>query len=61
MSSAIYIPAPMEYNEVDFAKRELFTMECNVRRMRFMIENGYFCKEYSEDEWQKFKKIKWNI
>jgi hypothetical protein len=25
--------------------------------MKYMMELGYFCNEYSEEEWQKFKKV----
>jgi hypothetical protein len=45
---------PFEY---ELAKHSLFIMESNVHRMKYMMELGYFCSEYSEDEWKKFKKV----
>ena len=47
----LYIPTPY-----DIAEYELFKMKSNVRRMEYMIENGYYVNGYSEEEWQKFKK-----
>lgn len=37
------------------AESSLFIMESNVRRMKYMMELGWYCQEYSEEEWQKFK------
>ena len=44
-------------SEYDMARHSLFIMESNVHRMKYMMELGYFCNEYSEEEWQKFKKV----
>ncbi len=44
-------------SEYEMAKTSLFIMECNVRRMKYMMGLGYSCNEYSEGEWQKFKKV----
>jgi hypothetical protein len=51
------ISEPIIPSEYDMARHALFIMESNVRRMKYMMELGYFCKEYSEEEWQKFKKV----
>ena len=53
----ICISEPMIVSEYELARHSLFIMESNVRRMKYMMELGYFCNEYSEDEWQKFKKV----
>lgn len=53
----ICISEPHIPSEYEIAKHSLFIMECNVRRMKYMMDLGYFCNEYSEDEWQKFKKV----
>lgn len=50
--SDIHLPS-----EYEIAKHSLFIMESNVHRMKYMIDLGYYCKEYSEDEWGKFKKV----
>jgi hypothetical protein len=50
------ISEPHIPSEYEMAKRSLFIMESNVNRMKHMIECGYFCREYSEGEWKKFKK-----
>ncbi len=42
--------------DYDLAMRELFLLEVSVRRMTHMINSGYYCHTYSEEEWQKFKK-----
>ena len=49
----------IENTDAFCAKYELFRMECNVRRMKFMIDNGYFVSVYSDEEWKKFKKLIW--
>lgn len=41
----------------EHAERELVTMRTNVHRMEYMFDLGWYCMEYSEDEWQKFKKV----
>tara|TARA_R110000751_G_scaffold36897_3_gene89758 strand:+ start:242 stop:421 length:180 start_codon:yes stop_codon:yes gene_type:complete len=56
----ILIPEPYIPTQRDIAKRELFVMQVNVRRMEHMINNGYCVDTYSEDEWQKFKNININ-
>ena len=53
----VIIPEPYMRSEYEIAKDELWIMECNVRRMRYMIENGYYVREYSDKEWIKFKKL----
>jgi hypothetical protein len=53
----ICISEPMIPSEYEIAKYSLSVMECNIRRMKYMMDLGYFCKEYSEDEWQKFKEV----
>jgi len=30
-------------------------MECNCRRMKYMIQNGYCVDEYTDENWNKFK------
>ncbi len=52
----LFIPEPYLLTDYELTRQELFIMESNVRRMQHMIELGYFCGEYSEYEWQKFKK-----
>jgi hypothetical protein len=54
----IQINKPYEDTPYDFAKRELFNMEVRVRRMKHMIENGYYVKEYTDKEWINFKQYK---
>jgi hypothetical protein len=44
-------------SDYEMSKHSLFIMKSNVRRMEYMIDLGYFCNEYSEEEWQKFLKI----
>ena len=34
-------------SEYEMAKHSLFIMESNVRRMKYMMDLGYFCNEYS--------------
>jgi hypothetical protein len=53
----ICISEPHIPSEYEMAKQSLFIMESNVHRMKYMMDLGYFCNEYSEDEWQKFKKV----
>ncbi len=53
----ICISEPTIPSEYDMARHSLFIMESNVHRMKYMMELGYFCNEYSEEEWQKFKKV----
>lgn len=55
--NTICISEPYIPSEYELARHSLYIMECNVRRMKYMMELGYFCKEYSEEEWQKFKKV----
>lgn len=59
--NTICISEPYIPTDYEISKHSLFVMECNVRRMKHMIEWGYFCREYSEDEWQNFKGIKRSI
>ena len=47
---SIYIPT-----DYDVSKYSLFIMESNVRRMNFMIYNGFYPKEYSDEVWNEFK------
>jgi len=54
--NVILIPEPYIPTSYDISEYELFKMESNVRRMKHMIENGYYVNVYSEEEWQKFKK-----
>lgn len=54
----VIISDPWIPSDYDIAKHSLDIMECNARRMKHMIENGYFPPEYSDEEWEKFKKIK---
>jgi len=51
-----------------FTKSYESTMEKNAQRMRFMRKHGYYCTEYSDIHWNRFKTIKnnklifkWNI
>jgi hypothetical protein len=53
----ICISEPIIPSKYEMARYSLFTMESNVCRMKYMMELGYFCNEYSEEEWQKFKKV----
>lgn len=53
----ICISGPYIPSEYELSRHSLYVIECNVRRMKYMMELGYFCKEYSEEEWQKFKKV----
>ncbi len=53
----LFISEPFIPFEYEIAKHALFIMECNVRRRKHMIELGYHCNEYSEENWQKFKKV----
>ena len=53
----ICISEPCIPSEYELARHSLFIIESNVRRMKYMMDLGYFCNEYSEDEWQKFKKF----
>lgn len=53
----ICISEPVGSSPIEKSKNSLFVMEANVRRMRYMIECGYFCQEYSDEEWQKFRKL----
>ena len=54
----IVISEPNIPSEFDLAQRSLFIMGVSIQRMKHMIEFGYYCNEYSEDEWEKFKKYK---
>ena len=52
----------IEYDiEYKLAIRSLFIMEADARRMKHMIKLGYYCNEYSEEEWQKFKKVEFEL
>ena len=51
----ILIPEPYIPTQHDITERALFIMKSNVRRMEYMIENGYYVNEYSDEEWKKFK------
>jgi hypothetical protein len=42
-------------NHAAEAGAELMQMRVNIERMRYMMGLGWFCKEYSEEEWLKFK------
>ncbi len=53
----ICVSEPWIPSEYELAKRELFNMEARVNRMKYMIELGYCCREYSDAEWEKFKKV----
>jgi len=53
--SVIVIPEPYYPTEYDRARDELFKMECNCRRMKYMIQNGYCVDEYTDENWNKFK------
>lgn len=55
------ISEPYTTTQYDIACSELFTMECNVRRMKYMISSGYYCSEYSDENWLKFKIWKNNL
>lgn len=37
--------------------REVFNMEVNTRRMKYMLQLGYGIKNYTEEEWLNFKKV----
>ena len=53
----ICISEPHIPSDYEIAKHSLFIMKSNVKRMEYMMDLGYFCNEYSEEEWQKFKKV----
>lgn len=55
--SVIIIPEPYYPTEYDRATYELFKMECNCRRMKHMIQNGYYVSEYTDEHWNKFKEL----
>jgi hypothetical protein len=52
----IIIPEPHIPSEHERMRYSIYVMECNVRRMKYMLENNYICSEYSDEEWEKFKK-----
>ena len=56
----ICVSEPHIPSECEIMKYSLFIMECNVRRMKFMMEQGYYCSEYSDEEWEKFKTQKFS-
>lgn len=37
-------------------KDSLFVMKINLKRYEYMLDLGWFCSEYSEQNWQEFKK-----
>ena len=45
---------PTDY---DLSVYALFVMEVNVRRMKCMIENGFYPPIYSDEYWSEFKQI----
>ena len=55
--STIIIPEPHYQSKFELAEYELFRMEANCRRMKYMIQNGYYVSEYTDEHWDKFKKI----
>lgn len=54
----IYIPEPQQPTDYDISSYSLYVMKINVNRMEHMIKSGYYCLQYSDDEWKKFKLIK---
>lgn len=52
----ILIPEPYILTPYDIAMKELFIMESNANRMKYMIEQGFYCDQYSEEKWLEFKK-----
>ena len=55
--SVIILTEPHYPTEYDRAKDELFRMECNCRRMKWMIQNGYCVDEYTDEHWKRFKEL----
>lgn len=41
-------------SRIEDARRDLFVMECNLRRMKHMMECQWYAP-YSDEEWNKFK------
>jgi hypothetical protein len=40
-------------SRIEAAQRDLFVMECNLRRMKHMIECQWYAP-YSDEEWSRF-------
>ena len=55
--SVIIFTEPNYPTEYDKAKDELFRIECNCRRMKWMIQNGYYVDEYTDEHWNRFKEL----
>lgn len=55
--SEIIFTEPNYSTEYDKSKYELFRMECNCRRMKWMIQNGYCVDEYTDEHWKRFKEL----
>lgn len=53
----ICITIPYYDDDIEIMRNEILRMKSNVHRMEYMLENNYICSKYSEEEWQKFKKL----
>jgi len=53
----IIISEPYIQSDYDVSKKVLYIMESNIRRMKHMIDNGFYVSEYSEKAWQQFKAL----
>ena len=53
----IVISEPNMLSDYDIARHALFIIETNARRMKHMINSGYYMSEYSEEAWQEFKTL----
>jgi len=52
----IVIPEPWIPSPEEESKDALYEMKVRIQRMEYMMHRGYYVREYSDDNWEKFKK-----
>jgi hypothetical protein len=44
-------------NNKEEAEKSVSKMQSNIERMKYMMRLGWYCLEFSEEEWAKFKEL----
>lgn len=51
----IVIPEPWILSPEEESMEALYEMKVRIQRMEYMIHNGYYVREYSDEHWKRFK------